>query len=64
LLSEQSLCRGIWKKEGLVRLQEDLRIGRNVWNVLANIFWVEVFLRQFVDKQDQPSNLLMESRCQ
>jgi hypothetical protein len=64
LLSEQSLDRGLWRREGLTSLMNDLRVGRNVWPTLGNILLAELLLRQFIDGTDRrdcvlvPSNLV------
>lgn len=54
LLGPRSLDRGLWNREGIELLLHDLKVGRNVWNVISNILLVEVFLRQFIDG-DRPA---------
>jgi hypothetical protein len=49
LLSEQSLARGLWKREGIEHLLHDLRVGRNVWDAIGSILMLETFARLFVD---------------
>lgn len=49
LLSERSLDRGLWKREGIESLLHDLRVGRNVWDAIGTILMVESFARLFAD---------------
>lgn len=49
LLSERSLSRGLWKREGVEHLLHDLRVGRNVWDAIGTILMLETFARLFVD---------------
>lgn len=56
LLSEQTLDRGIFRREGVRRLLHDLRTGRNTWDAIGTCLTLEIFLRQFVDGTDRPSD--------
>jgi hypothetical protein len=56
LLSEQTLDRGIFQREGLRNLLNDLRIGRNTWGAVGTCLMLEIFLRQFVDGTDWPED--------
>lgn len=58
LLSPESLDRGLWKADGIRRLMADLRIGRNVWDVVGTILTIEIFARLFVDSKPRPSGFL------
>jgi len=49
LLSERSLSRGLWSREGIERLLHDLRVGRNVWDAIGTILMLEVFIRLFIE---------------
>lgn len=55
LLSPASLDRGLWRREGVIRLLHDLRVGRNVWDGLATLLLLETFARLFVDGSLVPS---------
>ena len=56
LLSEQTLDRGVFQREGLKTLLSDLRIGRNTWGAVSTCLFFEVFMRQFIDGTDRPSD--------
>ena len=58
LLSEQSLDRGLWRREGIKRLLHDLRVGRDQWDALATILMIETFARLFVDESLKPQTHL------
>jgi asparagine synthase (glutamine-hydrolysing) len=55
LLSEESLSRGLWLESGIIKLMNDLRVGRNIWGSLAGILFIELFLQQVLDGKHKPS---------
>lgn len=56
LLSDRTLDRGIFRRDGMRRLLGDLRVGRNTWGAVGTCLAVEIFLRQFLDGTDQPKD--------
>jgi len=56
LLSEQTLDRGLFHREGIVELLHDCRVGRNTWGAIGTLLMVELFLRQFLDGTDIPED--------
>lgn len=56
LLSEQTLDRGLFRREGLIRLLGDLRGGRNVWGAVSSCLMLEILLRQFIEGSDVPDD--------
>jgi hypothetical protein len=56
VLSERCMERGFWRPLGLRRLCHDLRTGRHVWNVVGTILLVELFIRQFIEATDRPTD--------
>ncbi len=58
LLSEQSLDRGLWRREGVAALLGDLRHGREVWPAIGTILLSEMLLRQWCDGTDRPADLV------
>lgn len=56
LLSEQTLDRGIFRREGLRKLLHDLRIGRNTWGAVSCCLMLEILLRQLLDGDEVPND--------
>ena len=56
LLSDQTLDRGIFRREGIEKLLQDCKVGRDTWGAISIILMTEVFLRQFVDGTDIPGD--------
>jgi len=56
LLSEQTLDRGLWRREGLASLLGDLRRGREVWPAVGTVLLCEMLLRQMCDGTDRPAD--------
>lgn len=56
VLSDRCLDRGLWSREGVQRLADDLRVGRDTWNALGTILLVEIFIRQFIEGTDRPDD--------
>jgi hypothetical protein len=54
LLSDQCLDRGLYNREGIMRLLHDLRIGRGTWNAVGTLLLTEIFFRQFIEEDDLP----------
>ncbi|MBE0598231.1 MAG: hypothetical protein IH614_13265 [Desulfuromonadales bacterium] len=48
LLGPSSLDRGLWRREGLTRLMQDQRRGRNVWHALGGVVQAELLLQQLL----------------
>jgi hypothetical protein len=55
-MSERCLDRGLYRREGLKKLLHDYRIGHHTWGAIGTILLVEIFLRQFLDGTDLPSD--------
>jgi hypothetical protein len=48
LISDECLDRGLWNRELVKNLQNDLKKGKKVWNALSSLLLIEIFLRQFL----------------
>jgi hypothetical protein len=56
LLSERCCSRGLFRRQGIESLLRDLRIGKGTWNAVGTLLLVEIFLRQFIEGDELPSD--------
>ena len=61
LLSERVSDRGIWSTNVIRKLIKDLNIGKNVWNSLSSILLAELFIRLFIEGDNNFNNILNPS---
>ena len=51
LLSERFLNRGLFDADTTINLLNNIKIGKNVWNAVATLLFIEVFIRQFIEHE-------------
>lgn len=56
LLSDRTLDRGLYRREGLRRMLRDCRVGRDTWGTVSTLLLTEIFLRQFVEGESIPED--------